>query len=261
MLRPHDQIRRWTVTFCLFDVIPHWHFRHLWHLGALEPADTKRPDAPQLAPYVPTPQEVVDRMLALANVQKSDFVVDLGCGDGRIPVTAAKKYGARGLGVDIDPVRIAEANANAKAAGVTHLVTFKLQDALKTDVSTATVVTTYLLSASNLRLRPILTKQLKPGSRIVTHYVQHGRLGAGEIRHVQRRDRPHADDLLVSSGRQGASVTCHERGAASSASGESNDRFREARTLLSRPRGRSGDQGTSRRSSSLRLVRPGHARA
>ena len=79
---------------------------------------TKRPDAPQLAPYVPTPQEVVDRMLALANVQKSDLVVDLGCGDGRIPVTAAKKYGARGLGVDIDPVRIAEANANAKAAGV-----------------------------------------------------------------------------------------------------------------------------------------------
>lgn len=113
-------------------------------------------------------------MLALANVQKGDFVVDLGCGDGRIPVTAAKKYGARGLGVDIDPVRIDEANANAKAAGVTHLVTFKLQDALKTDVTTATVVTTYLLSASNLRLRPILTKQLKPGSRIVTHSFSMG---------------------------------------------------------------------------------------
>jgi ribosomal protein L11 methylase PrmA len=113
-------------------------------------------------------------MLALANVQKSDFVVDLGCGDGRIPVTAAKKYGARGLGVDIDPVRIDEANANAKAAGVTHLVEFKLQDALKTDVTNATVVTTYLLSQSNLRLRPILTKQLKPGSRIVTHSFSMG---------------------------------------------------------------------------------------
>ena len=138
------------------------------------PQAPKRPDAPQLAPYVPTPQEVVDRMLALANVQKSDFVVDLGCGDGRIPVTAAKKYGARGLGVDIDPVRIAEANANAKAAGVDHLVEFKLQDALKTDVTNATVVTTYLLSASNLRLRPILTKQLKPGSRIVTHSFSMG---------------------------------------------------------------------------------------
>ena len=137
-------------------------------------AQQKRPDAPQLAPYVPTPQEVVDRMLALANVTKNDYVVDLGCGDGRIPVTAAKKYGARGLGVDIDPVRIAEANANAKAAGVTHLVEFKLQDALKTDVSNATVVTTYLLSQSNLRVRPLITRQLKPGSRIVTHNFSMG---------------------------------------------------------------------------------------
>ena len=143
-------------------------------LGTPETQTPKRPDAPQLAPYVPTPQEVVDRMLALANVQKGDFVVDLGCGDGRIPVTAAKKYGARGLGVDIDPVRIEEANANARAAGVTHLVEFKLQDALKTDVTSATVVTTYLLSQSNLRLRPIITKQLKPGSRIVTHSFSMG---------------------------------------------------------------------------------------
>src|SRR5829696_9371994 len=143
-------------------------------LTALPQAQTKRADAPQLAPYVPTPQDVVDRMLVLANVQKSDFVVDLGCGDGRIPVTAAKKYGARGLGVDIDPVRIAEANANAKAAGVEHLVTFKLQDAMKTDVSSATVVTTYLLSQSNLRVRPLITKQLKPGSRIVTHSFSMG---------------------------------------------------------------------------------------
>lgn len=129
----------------------------------------KRPDAPQLAPYVPTPHEVVDRMLTLAGVGKSDVVIDLGCGDGRIPIAAARKYGARGIGVDIDPQRIAEANANAKAAGVEQLVTFKLQDAMKTDVSGATVVTTYLLSASNLKLRPLLTAQLKPGSRIVTH--------------------------------------------------------------------------------------------
>jgi tRNA G37 N-methylase Trm5 len=152
-------------------------FASVWLAGSAVSARTqapKRPDAPQLAPYVPTPQEVVDRMLILAGVQKSDFVVDLGCGDGRIPVTAAKKYGARGLGVDIDPVRIAEANANAKVAGVEHLVTFKLQDAMKTDVSTATVVTTYLLSASNLKLRPILTKTLKPGSRIVTHSFSMG---------------------------------------------------------------------------------------
>jgi precorrin-6B methylase 2 len=129
----------------------------------------KRPDAPQLAPYVPTPQDVVDRMLAFASVTKADLVVDLGCGDGRIPITAAKTYGARGLGVDIDPQRIAEANANAAAAGVTHLVTFKLQDAMTTNLTQATVVTLYLLSSSNLKLRPILTRQLKPGARIVAH--------------------------------------------------------------------------------------------
>ena len=134
----------------------------------------KRPDAPQLAPYVPTGHDVVDRMLSLAGVTKADFVVDLGCGDGRIPIAAAKKYGARGLGVDIDPVRIQEANANLRAAGMQHLVEFRLQDALTTDVTNATVVTTFLLSASNLRLRPILTRQLKPGARIVTNTFSMG---------------------------------------------------------------------------------------
>lgn len=108
-------------------------------------------------------------MLTLAGVGKNDQVYDLGCGDGRIPITAARRFGARGVGVDIDPQRIKEANANAAAAGVTSLVTFKLQDAMTTDVSEATVVTLYLLSASNLKLRPILTRQLKPGSRIVSH--------------------------------------------------------------------------------------------
>ena len=142
--------------------------------GFAQAPAAKRPDAPQLAPYVPTPQDVVDRMLTLANVAKSDVVFDLGCGDGRIPITAAKKYGARGFGVDIDPQRIAEANANAKAAGVERLVSFRLQDAMTTDVSGATVVTTYLLSASNLKLRPRLTAQLKPGSRIVTHSFSMG---------------------------------------------------------------------------------------
>ena len=137
-------------------------------------ATQKRPDAPQLAPYVPTGHDVVERMLQLASVTKDDLVVDLGCGDGRIPIWAAKKYGARGLGVDIDPVRIAEANANAKAAGVTHLVEFRLEDLLKTDVTKATVVTTFLLSASNLRLRPILTKQLKPGARVVANTFSMG---------------------------------------------------------------------------------------
>ena len=108
-------------------------------------------------------------MLQLAEVKKTDVVYDLGCGDGRIPITAAKVYGARAVGVDIDPQRIAESNANAQQAGVSHLVTFRLQDAMKTDVSEATVLTLYLLSSSNLKLRPILTAQLKPGARIVAH--------------------------------------------------------------------------------------------
>lgn len=141
----------------------------------------KRPDAPQLAPYVPTPQDVVDRMLAFARVTKDDVVVDLGCGDGRIPIAAARTYGARGVGVDIDPQRIAEANANAAAAGVTHLVTFKLQDAMTTDLTQATVVTLYLLSSSNLKLRPILTRQLKPGARIVAHNFAMGDWEAEKI--------------------------------------------------------------------------------
>jgi SAM-dependent methyltransferase len=143
-------------------------------VGAEQTATQKRPDAANLAPYVPTPQEVVDRMLQLAGVTKGDVVYDLGCGDGRIPITAAQQYGARGVGVDIDPQRIAEANANAKRAGVAHLVSFKLQDALATDLSEATVVTLYLLSSSNLKLRPILTRQLKPGARIVSHNFSMG---------------------------------------------------------------------------------------
>lgn len=149
--------------------------------GLAQAPAQKRPDAPQLAPYVPSGQDVVDRMLILAGVKKGDFVIDLGCGDGRIPITAAKKYGAKGLGVDIDPQRIAEANANAKAAGVTDLVTFKLQDAMKTDVSQATVVTTFLLSASNLKLRPVLTAQLKPGSRVVTNTFSMGDWKASKV--------------------------------------------------------------------------------
>ena len=140
-------------------------------------SSARSPAAPQqesLAPYVPTPQIVVDKMLELAEVTSKDLVYDLGCGDGRIVITAAKKYGAHGVGVDIDPQRIDESVANAKAAGVENLVTFKLVDAMKVDVSPATVVTLYLLSSSNMALRPILTKQLKPGARIVSHAFSMG---------------------------------------------------------------------------------------
>ncbi len=127
-----------------------------------------------LAPYVPTPQPVVEKMLELARVTSKDVVYDLGCGDGRIVITAAKKYGAHAVGIDIDPERIRESEAKARAAGVEKLVTFKLEDAMKADVSPATVVTLYLLSASNAALRPMLTRQLKPGARIVSHAFDMG---------------------------------------------------------------------------------------
>ena len=145
----------------------------VFSLGAAR-AQTPASQPPFLAPYVPTPQDVVDQMLSLANVTSKDVVYDLGCGDGRIPITAAKTYGARGVGVDIDPQRIAEANANAKTAGVEKLVSFRLQDAMTVDVSDATIVTLYLLSSANLKLRPLLTKQLKPGARIVSHAFSMG---------------------------------------------------------------------------------------
>jgi ribosomal protein L11 methylase PrmA len=108
-------------------------------------------------------------MLALAGVTSNDVVYDLGCGDGRIVIAAARKFGARGVGIDIDPVRVAEARRNAAAAKVDHLVTFRVEDALATDVSGATVVTLYLLASQNVALKPALMKQLRPGARVVSH--------------------------------------------------------------------------------------------
>ena len=131
-------------------------------------------DNPSLAPFVPSPYDVVQRMLTLAEVTRDDVVYDIGCGDGRIVITAAQRFGARGVGIDIDPQRIAEANANAERAGVQHLVKFIQQDAMTVDVSEATVVTLYLLSSSYLKLRPLLTSQLAPGSRIVSHAFSMG---------------------------------------------------------------------------------------
>ncbi len=124
---------------------------------------------PTLAPYIPTPQDVVDRMLEVAEVTNKDTVFDLGSGDGRIVITAAKKFGARGVGIDIDKDRISESRRNAREAGVSPLVRFQLGDIQNADVSTATVVTLYLVSSANLKLRPLLTKQLQPGARIVSH--------------------------------------------------------------------------------------------
>ena len=138
------------------------------------PTVAARQQAESLAPYVPTPYDVVNRMLELAEVTRDDVVYDLGCGDGRIVITAAERFGARGVGIDYDPERIAEANANAARRGVQDLVTFIQQDAMQADVSEATVVTLYLLSSSNRRLRPILTRQLRPGARIVSHAFRMG---------------------------------------------------------------------------------------
>jgi len=122
-----------------------------------------------LAPYSPTPMDVVQRMLAFGKVGPRDVVYDLGCGDGRIVIEAARRFGARGVGIDIDPKLIARAQADARQAGVESLVTFRLQDAMTVDLSDATVVTLYLLAASNVKLRPVLMKTLRPGARIVAH--------------------------------------------------------------------------------------------
>jgi SAM-dependent methyltransferase len=124
--------------------------------------------------YVPTPQAVVDRMLEMAEVKPADFVIDLGCGDGRMVISAARKYGARGYGVDIDPERIHEANQNAHQAGVTDKVTFKVGDLFKEDLGKANVMTMYLLRDINVRLRPKILDDLDPGSRIVSHAFDMG---------------------------------------------------------------------------------------
>ena len=137
---------------------------------AQAPAQVRTPDVI----FVPTPQEVVDAMLKLAKVSKSDVIYDLGSGDGRIPITAAKTYGARSVGIDIDPQRIREANESLKAAGVGDRVKFLNQDLFTTDISEATVVTLYLLPSLNLKLLPKLNRDLKPGTRIVSHAFDMG---------------------------------------------------------------------------------------
>lgn len=137
-------------------------------LGA-DPLDDQ--DAPARTPdviYVPTPQPVVDKMLQIAQVKKSDVVYDLGCGDGRIVVTAAKRYGVRAYGFDIDPARVAEARENVEKNGVSDLVTIEQADIFELDLSPANVVTLYLLPELNVRLIPQL-EELRPGSRVVSH--------------------------------------------------------------------------------------------
>ena len=119
--------------------------------------------------YVPTPMRVVDRMLEIAEVSARDVIYDLGSGDGRIVIRAAEKYGTKGVGIEISPSLVELSRLRAKEAGVSELVEFRVQDALSADVSGATVVTLFLSLQFNAKLRPVLEKQLKPGTRVVSH--------------------------------------------------------------------------------------------
>jgi precorrin-6B methylase 2 len=154
------RFRKWTAALAL--------------VASLAAAQTSRPQRAPEVPFVPTTEEAVQAMLKLAGVQKTDVVYDLGCGDGRIVIAAAKNYGARGVGVDIDPQRIREANENARKAGVERLVRFEENDLFQADIHEASVVTLFLLNSVNLRLRPKLLQDLKPGTRIVSNTFDMG---------------------------------------------------------------------------------------
>jgi SAM-dependent methyltransferase len=142
--------------------------------AALAGAQTPKTATLPEVPYVPTENSVVDAMLKLAGVKSTDIVYDLGCGDGRIVVRAAKNLGARGVGIDIDPARIQQARENAKRNNVENLVRFEENDLFDADIHEATVVTLYLLPNVNVRLRPKLLRDLKPGTRIVSHSFDMG---------------------------------------------------------------------------------------
>jgi trans-aconitate methyltransferase len=140
---------------------------------ALAGAGQVRPPTPDVH-FVPTPAAVVDAMLKLAHVTSSDVVYDLGSGDGRIVITAAQKFGARGVGIELDPQLVRDAKKNALKAGVADRVTFLSVDLFKADISSATVVTLYLLPSINRRLQPKLMRELRPGSRVVSHRFDMG---------------------------------------------------------------------------------------
>ena len=145
------------------------------------------------APYVPTPMSVVDAMLEIAQVGPGDFVIDLGSGDGRIPLRAATRFGARGFGVEIEPHLVRDANAAAKKQGIADRVRFEARDLFDTDVSGATVLTTYLFQSLNLRLRPYLLANLKPGTRVVTHEFHFGSWQPDRKTTIHAPDKPYGD--------------------------------------------------------------------
>jgi SAM-dependent methyltransferase len=168
-------------------------FNALAQSAATAEARESAPSKPEFVPrdpdviFVPTPQPVVDKMLELAEVKKTDLVYDLGCGDGRIVVTAAKKYGVKAVGFDIDPTRVKEALANVKSNKVEHLVTIRQADIFTLDLREANVVTLYLLPELNVKIMQQLA-QLKAGSRIVSHDFDMGTAKAVQVERVQVND-------------------------------------------------------------------------
>ncbi len=138
--------------------------------------------------WEPSSDAAIKAMMQLAGVKKGDIVYDLGCGDGRVVITAARDYGARGVGIDIDPQRIAESNANAKKAGVTQMVTFREDDLFEAKIGDATVVTLFLWPSLNLKLRPKLLRELKPGTRVVSNMHDMGDWAPDQIRQVESRN-------------------------------------------------------------------------
>jgi hypothetical protein len=149
--------------------------------GAQSPTTTEK--KPLDVPYVPTHESLVDEMLSMAKVGGNDVLYDLGSGDGRIVITAARKFGTRGVGYDLDPDRVSEARENARKAGVTDKVRFEQQDIFTAKIADATVITMYLLPDVNMRLRPRLLSELKPGTRIVSHNYD-----LGDWQPVQRKE-------------------------------------------------------------------------
>jgi SAM-dependent methyltransferase len=167
--------RKWTIVCTLLLLV------------AMRPQAQQKPLREPDVPFDPSPYPVVDQMLKLAAVRKTDVVYDLGCGDGRIVIAAAKQYGARAVGIDIDPQRIKESQENAQAAGVTDRVTFRNEDLFEANIAEATVVTLFLWPEVNLKLRDKLLRDLKPGTRVVSYYWDMGEWAPDKQEEAGRR--------------------------------------------------------------------------